>query len=241
MHAQSLKVGVATYKAPFVFTSDGIAQGLEIDIVRSALNYKGHSINKILFMSYSRLQLSINKHYAHALVGVTPPAVDDGTFYSDPYIAFENYAISFKDDHINLTQLEDIKAYSLVAWQHAYQHLGEIFSEIYAPDATIEHQQYSEFYNQQEQVAFFLRKRADIIVIDKNIFYWQLKSFLADEKMKRYHSNVKDKAFTFYSISAEPTELHVNFSDEQLKDDFNEGLKALHASGDYQRIVDKYK
>jgi len=241
-HSHELTVGFAAGKPPFVYTENEIHKGMEIDIVRAALSYKGHSIKKILIMPYPRLQLDVNDHHTDARAGVQKPLSQaSNNFYSDNYIAFENYAISLKEANINLTELADLKNYSLVTWKSAYQHLDATFNATYNPASTIEHRKYTEFVDQRAQVEFFLRKRAEVIVIDKSIFYWQLKSFMQEENSAHFQHLLKDQAFVFFNVSPEPTAFRVNFSDEQVRDDFNEGLRELKASGEYQAILDKYK
>jgi len=241
VNSKALTVGFGANKPPFVYTENETHKGMEIDIVRAALDYKGHSIKKILLSSYTRLQFDVNHHHSDARAGVQKKNQDDGGFYSDNYIAFENYAISLKESNINLTAIEDLKNYSVVTWINAYLHLDSEFHAIYQPDSSIDHKKYSEFADQAAQVEFFLRKRADVIVIDKSIFYWQLKSFKTGVKKDRLHDILENQEYVFYNISNEPTTFRVNFSDKQIRDDFNEGLRYLKTSGKYQEILDKYK
>ncbi|NIP37847.1 MAG: hypothetical protein GWO07_02205 [Candidatus Dadabacteria bacterium] len=59
---------------------------------------------------------------------------DDGTFYSDYFIWFKNYAFTKKVAGISINSISDLKGLSIVAWQNAYKDLGPEFEALFSPD-----------------------------------------------------------------------------------------------------------
>ncbi len=44
----------------------------------------------------------------------------------------------------------------------------------------------------------------------------------------------------YHNIFGDKTQFRVSFKDQQVRDDFNEGLKYIRENGTYQQIFDKY-
>jgi polar amino acid transport system substrate-binding protein len=93
-----------------------------------------------------------------------------------------------------------------------------------------ENNKYRELHKQQIQVNLLYRNRVDIIVLDENIFY--------------YHRQRNDMVDTSQAIDIwhifPPTPFSVGFVNEEVRNDFNEGLKQLRKTGRYDEIVKKY-
>jgi polar amino acid transport system substrate-binding protein len=90
-----------------------------------------------------------------------------------------------------------------------------------------------EFVDQKTQSRYFWQGRCEVIVIDRTIFEWMRKSLSAELDTSA--------EVTYHDIFKAKTNYQVRFASRSLRDKFNVGLRALHASGDYDRIVTSYQ
>ena len=228
---QDLVVAFGSNRPPFVYQDKGQWIGFEIDIAKKALALKGHGIKSSSFFANKRLAIAVSQ--MNFDVGVTVQYQNDGTFYSDDFISYHNYAISKKREKVSVQSIQDLTRYSPVAWQNAYINLGNEFARYFGPDAKGKHlENYLEFVNQDNQNHYFWVGRADVIIIDKTIFLWHRKRLAQQFNTQQ--------ALVFHDIFDKATHFKVNFKDQTIRNEFNEGLKQLRASGEYQAIIDGY-
>jgi len=227
IHAEELKIGFTPDIPPFIIGE----KGLEVDIVRSALQYKGHTF-KMKRYPYKRLQIAVSKMGLDGAAAVRKTE-GDGVFYSDDFIAFQNVAITKKKSGIVLEKISDLKGKSILAWQNAHRDLGKEFEDMFSPATNSPHRKkYDEIPIQRNQNMMFWKERADVIVIDETIFLW-------------YRNQLSEQVNTteeviFHNIFDNETHFQVAFKDQRIRDDFNEGLRHLRESGIYQQLLDKY-
>ncbi|NQZ33144.1 MAG: ABC transporter substrate-binding protein [Oceanospirillaceae bacterium] len=224
--ADSLTVAFGKSKAPFVFKENGEWRGIEIDIVRAALEHVGHDIKDAAYVSNRRLAMAIPKMDLD--VAVTISEAENRIFYSDNFITFKNYAISRTTENLNIQSIKDLANYSFVTWQNAVHHLGPEFKKLFME----ENSNYHEYAEQAVQNTVFWHKRYDVILVDKNIFLWHKKQ-LKD----KVDTNI---AVTYHNILPSSLAYKVGFKTQRIRDDFNRGLQYLRSSGQYQALFDKY-
>ncbi len=220
-----------SYDIPPYVMNNG-KDGLEPEIIREALKHKGYIV-KVKQSSYKRLAIAVSEMGMDA--AATVRKTDDGTYYSDNFISFENYAITKKRSGIILNSILDLKGKSIVTWQNACRELGPIFASLFSPDVNKDlsyQKDYHETPVQKDQVRQFWSDRSEVIVIDKAIFIWFTKHMGKE-------TPVVDK-IVYHEIFPIPTEFQVNFKSRQIRDDFNKGLKHIRETGSYQQILDKY-
>jgi len=215
-------------KPPFVFGSE--QRGLEVDIMREALAYKGHTM-RVVHIPNKRLQVAIQT--AGVDGAATVREANDGSFYSDDFITFENYAITRRAAAIRLDSVVDLKGHSIAAWQNAYRDLGADFEAAFKPDPkSVYLKSYFELPSQRSQNLMFWHDRAEVIIVDKTIFLWYRKD-LAKE--------VDTSAdVVFHNLFPRRTHFQAAFKDRRIRDDFNAGLRHLRETGRYQQLVDAY-
>ena len=102
---QDLVVAFGTNRPPFIYQDKGQWRGFEIDIIKRALTLKGHNIKSSSFFANKRLGIAVSK--MNFDVGVTVQYQDDGTFYSDNFVSYHNYAISKKINNVQIESIED--------------------------------------------------------------------------------------------------------------------------------------
>ncbi len=229
--AEDLRMAFGQGRPPFVFEENGMGRGFEIAIVREALGYRGHTVGHKSHMPNSRLADAVARSGFDGAVSVQHR--EDGTYYSEDFVTYINYAISKKKDKVTVDAIRDLTNYRTVAWQNAYLNLGPEFVKFYGPEAEGDHLgRYKEFANQEHQNLFFWKGRADVIIVDRTIFLWF---------RKRLSDQLDTSAeVTFHDIFGKETHYQVNFRDEGIRDDFDEGLKHLRSSGRYQELIDAY-
>lgn len=227
--AATLTIAFGEFKPPYIFGRE--ARGLEVDIFREALKYKGHAL-KVVHIPDSRRYTALADQTLQ-LDGVATVGLRSGYFYSDDFIAYQNYVITRKEDGHEITRIEDLQGVSVVAWQHAWAELGSAFALLFSPDAQgASRQNYYESPSQRAQVGMFWRKRVDAVVMDRKIFIW-----LSGEHLGR--TNVQQQV-TFHPVLAKFTRFKAAFVNQQVRDDFNAGLAHIKKNGAYRRLVDAY-
>lgn len=230
-YSQELTVAFGINRPPFIYQEKGQWRGFELDIAKKALALKGHTIKSSEFLANKRLAIAVSQMDFD--VGVTVQYQDDGTFYSDDFISYHNFAISKKRHNLRIQSIQDLTQYSPVAWQNAYINLGPSFARYFGPDAKGAHlENYLEFVNQDSQNDYFWVGRADVIIIDKTIFLWHRKRLAS-----KYETQ---QSVEFHDIFDQATHFKVNFKDKAIRDDFNVALAQLRSSGAYQAMIDQY-
>ena len=216
-------------RPPYMYDKSS-ERGIEEHLVRRALNQRGLSVSEVRQMPIKRGQDVLLDHAElDYSVGVLENETD-GLFYSDDFIKYENVAISRKKDQLRIQRIEDLKAYEVVAWSKAYNMLGDEFKQAYKPENRPDN--YTEVFDQKLQHKRFFQEEADVILVDKNIFQWYVNQY-----KRKYKA---DQEYDIHYIFEEPTWVKVSFRDERLRDEFNQGLKYLKESGQYNEIIQNF-
>ncbi len=223
--ADELTVGFGIAKPPFVFAKSihdiDQTQGIELDVMRQALAVKGHSFLP-RYVSYNRLAYELKVERVDAVATVRPELAS--AHYSEEFIYFHNYAVTRSGSGSPIRDVSDLAGRRIVAWQGAAKDLGPAFEKV-VKKASL----YREIADQGRQVLLFLKGRVDVTVIDANIFsYWV-----------KVHGE-SPKVFDYHAIFGGRTSFVVGFVSARIRDDFNEGLRAIKKSGAYEEIFCKY-
>lgn len=226
--ARELTIAFGIDRPPYVFGREG--RGLEIDVARAALATKGHTL-KVVSRSNARMLADLAHGYVDGAATVEPSV--DGAFLSDPFITFENYAISLKASRLAIRRVADLKAYSVAAWQGAHRTLGPEFETLFNPSVRAPYiQRYHEVENQRSQNHMFWKGRVQVILVDRAIFSWF--------RQELSSSIDTTPEVEFHNILAKGASQRIAFSDKALRDDFNEGLAQIRKSGLYKRLYENY-
>ena len=152
--SKELDIAFGQSRPLYIYHELGIWRGIEIDIVRESLRYKGYSFKNEIHVVNKRLKKAVTTMGFDAAVSVQ--ASNDGTYYSDSFITYKNIALSKKKDDVVINSTADLTKYTAVAWQNAYLNLGPEYENFFGPntDKAIL-KKYSEFGDQERQNAFF--------------------------------------------------------------------------------------
>ncbi|MDA0781908.1 MAG: transporter substrate-binding domain-containing protein [Rickettsiales bacterium] len=222
VEAKEIKVAVGFAVAPYIIADT--QSGIELDIIREALEYKGYSM-KTIHVPFIEIDRAIIDKGADAIATVEEKIGIDGHF-SDHVITYTNYAISLASKNLTINSIDDLIDKKVTSFQLSTKYLGHKFAEMAEANP-----RFREKEKHTLSIKVLFNEQSDVAIMDKNIFLY-------------YSKDVKDEADTtkpvIYHDIFPANEYKVVFKDKDVRDDFNEGLKHLKDSGRYQQIYNKY-
>jgi len=221
VQSREVEVLVGMDKPPYVNSAND--SGFEVDLVRAILSDMGHSA-KVLYLPYGRTTKVINQGAVDIALTLTPSHAVSKDILSNPYIAYQNVAITRSDRKLHVDSIESLKTKSVVAFQTATSVLGKTLEATLSSQPT-----YLEMAKQERQVEMLMLGSVDVAVMDRNIFsYFKLND-------DRYKSD--DVVFhELFPIST----YRAAIPNEELREAFNHNLSVIIESGRYQALLEKY-
>jgi len=220
-----LTMGFIRRSQPYFF-EDGIAKGIEHDLVKAVLNIDGNIELKALNFDSEQLEQAFSDDPTiDAIVGV--PQDNDNYFYSENFIAFQDMVVTRQSDNLLVEGIGSLKQLSVGAWHQAYRYLGDDYYAMFSPDSN--HRQYKEYKEQYQQVYDFINYKTDAIIIDDRIFTWFLNELAPSQQQ-----------FNYDYIFPRNNDYHVAFKERDKRDLFDSKLAILKRSGHYQQIISDY-
>lgn len=219
--AQELKLGVGLSLPPYVLQEADT--GIEPEIVRASMP-AGSSV-KLIYLPFARIKVSLSDGTADAITPVNESAGIKDAFYSDSHVTYQNVAVSLKSRGLKIASAADLGKLRVVAFQDATVYLGKDYAAMAKASSS-----YNEMAAQDNQVRQLFSDRADVIVMDINIF-------------KYFKNKIKDMDVSKDVSIAEifpATEYKVAFKNKESVAAFNAGLAKLKSSGKYAEIINKY-
>ncbi|WP_286234564.1 substrate-binding periplasmic protein [Thalassotalea sediminis] len=220
--AKELNVAVSQTLPPYVLPESN--SGIEIDLFREAMALKGYEIRPF-YVPFARLSTSLKHEKTDVALTLQIDPNLTGVHYSQPYIFYRNVVVSLKKRQLQIDKIEDLKQYSILAFQNAAIFLGEQFHNI-----TKTNRKYVEIANQQNQVHMLYLERVDAIIMDEKIFH-----YFRQQEPEQY----RKEAINIHPLFV-PIFYHVGFKDEKLRDAYDNALNTLKGNGRYQEIINSY-
>jgi polar amino acid transport system substrate-binding protein len=227
VQAKEVKFMFGLALAPYVIQDSN--SGFEVDIIRAALAVKGHTLTPI-YASFSLVTENMKANKADGAQRGTADLLEGAGFYyaESQTVMYQDMAISLKKNNLTVNSVNDLKDKIVIAFQGASKFLGPEFGAAVAGN-----KKYVESANEQRKIKQFYANGMDVFVGDVNIFkYFRKQVTDVDTKQEI----VLHKIFPNSDIKTN----HAVFKDQQLRDDFDAGLKQLKSSGKYQEIIKKY-
>jgi len=218
-YAQKIKVAIGLSLPPYVIKENNT--GMELDIVRKSLKVMGYEI-KTRYVVLKNVPLIYRTNKVDCAMTVNEN-LDVNGFFSDEVIIYQNYAITLAESPLIIKSISDLKNKKIIAFQNANKYLGDEFANVVEKN-----DDYFEAKNQLNQVKLLQKKRYDIAISDINIFKYfkkQIPKLVFDVK--------------FHAIFP-PNPYKVVFHEKKIRDKFNEGLKYLRKTGEYEYIINSY-
>jgi polar amino acid transport system substrate-binding protein len=220
--AKEIKIAVGLSLPPYIIK--GSDTGIEVDIVREALKYSGHTI-KLVYLPFARAKSAIADGAAEAAMTINESSGAKG-HYSETHISYRNGAVTLAKNGFKINSVADLKGKKAIGFMNAHKYLGADFAAFAKGN-----KKYSEKNKQEVQDKMLYAGKIDAAIGDINIF-----KFFAKKVAGKVDTTQK---ITFHPIFP-PTPYKVLFKDSKLKDDFNKGLNKLKAAGKIEAIFAKY-
>ncbi|RRJ82444.1 substrate-binding periplasmic protein [Aestuariirhabdus litorea] len=223
--AAELRMGVRSRISPWAIAEDN--RGIELDIVREALAYRGHQLVPV-YLPYTRLKQQLSSQSVDGVLLSNEKLGLEGVHFSDSHVTFHNVGVSLATKNLHVTRMEDIskQRLSVLAFPNARLLLGNEFAAAAKASA-----RYQEIPNQLSQVRMLYWQRVDLVVLERHIF-----EYYSKEAEREGDQLAEVRVHALFP----PTHYKVAFRDEAIRDDFNEGLRMLRENGRYQQIIDHY-
>lgn len=221
--AEPLRVGFGLDRPPYVFK--GERRGLEYELIDTVARHAGFEIDPV-FAPPERMRLLLQRGELDAIVASNPT---DGAapHYSETYIRYQNAVAALASRGYRIERIADLAAYSISTFQHARLMLGPEFQAM-----ARDNPRYREEAQSVTRNRLLYSGRIEVILVDPSIF-----DYFNQEASEQV--DVK-QPLTWYRILP-PTPYSVGFRDEDQRKRFDQGLKAIEASGEYKRIEQRYR
>ena len=210
-----LHVALGETKMPYV-SSDN-QSGIEYDIVTQALRLAGYKV-KIEYLPNKRALLEFRDGQLDGVISNT------GNYLSEPYIAYQNMAITLCQKQINIDSIKALAPYQVTAFHNASQYLGADFAKIASNKIN-----YRELSPQKLMNRMLLAARFDVAISDINIFKYEHKKI----------DPLGNQALCPFAIFP-PTLYRLEFREPIVRDRFNVALKNFREQGLYEQLAKKY-
>lgn len=221
--ANSLSISVGWNKPPYVIEERN--SGFELDMVSAIFANMGYSVSYV-YVPFGRSNTLIKVKKVDAALTMNEHMDIEGLVLSDPYISYQNAAISLKGRSIEIDSISELKNHSIVAFQNASVVLGDEYRK-----AAEKSPLYLELPNQRKQVEMLLKGKVDFVVMDINIF-----NYLSNELIGSSHmANV-----VIHRLFPKTT-YHIAFIDKKLMLDFNRAMSIYKQTKEYDNLVAKYE
>ena len=209
---------------PYVFKS---GEGIVMSIVKESLAHKGYTI-KPVFVTIGRA-LEMFKHNQVDATSIIKKSSGLDAFYSDYFMQYHNAVFSLSNRHYNITDIDQLTDFNIIAFQNADKYLGKKFFDMTKRSG----KKYVELGDQAQQVLLLLKGRTDLVVMDRHIFKYYKNKYIKDGLIPK---NTKTDMFELF----EPTQLRTAFKSKKIRDDFNEGIKFLRDTGRFDEIYEEF-
>lgn len=220
--AQEVIVGVGNFEPYFNAKQQ---RGIFTDIISAAFKQMPNSQAKFITdLSHKGLIANYKAGRIDAVANL-PDSVSLDICRSDPAFRYRNVAITRKRSKITLDSVSDLHGLSVVTFEGANPFFGDEFARVTSAAA------YTEVEQPARQAKMLFKGRANVSVGDMFIFLQALQES-EDPQVTPDH-------FSFYDIFPQaPTRF--GFRDPQTCAEFNQALKKIRASGEYEAIYQAY-
>lgn len=225
--AQAADVRLAFGQSLAPFADERTGRGIEIEILRAALQAAGHTLVPG-FLPQARVPLALKDG---SFDGAATLTADSGVqaAYSDVYIHYQDVVVAAKGRLRPPVTLASLAGLRVVGFQNAARYLGPEFAAFARGNP-----RYVEQANQLTQVRMLFGGQADALVVEERIFAWQLGQL----RQSRY----SEKPVPVDSVALfERIPYRVAFREPALRDAFNAGLAQARALGVLARIEAAYQ
>ncbi len=226
VHTDEINMAFNDTIPPYIFPETD--NGIEMDIIREALAFKGHTL-KTRYVPLARMPIAFSEGEVDAVMSdFGQDLTTIGGFYAEPAVIFDNSLFSLKKRDFLIEKPEDIAGLRIISFFGADKRFPLWLAK---PN---EAGNFHETYKQKLQILTLFADRYDLVLSDRSIFYYFLSQL-------RKEGKITPQAISEHRVFVEKTrDYRPVFRNKKICDDFNEGLQQLKTSGRYQAIYDHY-
>jgi polar amino acid transport system substrate-binding protein len=221
---KNIELTAGLSKPPFVIEDNKQYGGIQLDLITEIFAIENQPIS-FIHLPLARSFSSVNKWHTDGTITLPSTHKQKNVFVSEPYISYQNVAITLAEDNLTIDKLNDLAGKHIVAFQTARKFLGNNYSQTIEKAAD-----YQEIADQMIQIELLFIKRTQVLILDINI----LKHFLFN-----HHDSKYNKPYKIHHLFA-PRVYSAGFKSKVVRDQFNRGLAIIKANGKYQKVLDKY-
>lgn len=222
--AETLQVGFGNDRPPYVMAARH--SGLEVEIVTRAAALAGMQVLAV-FSGNERALRMLHAGTLDAVTG-TRPEGGDCRWYSRPYLAYQDVAITLQQRHLVLQRVEDLAGHGVVSFQRAHRLLGPAFAAMAARNPG-----YREYADEMTLPMLLFTGQTDVVVGDRRIFNYFVR--------RLPHVSRLDVGQPVQIVALwPPLPFSVGFREQTQRDRFDRGLQILRQRGEYAALLKKY-
>jgi polar amino acid transport system substrate-binding protein len=224
-HAADVRMVFGNTLAPYAIPET--SSGLEVKIIHAALALHGHTL-KPIFMPQARGQLALRNGVVDAAERGSPKILAENKFYPSEMraINYQDVAITLKKNNLVINSINDLMGKKIVSFQGSTTYLGSAYAA-----AVKNNPDYTEAPFQTNQGLMLFHNRVQVVICDEIIFRYYNKNNQAGVNLTQdlvYHKILKPL------ITKSNNQI---FASKQIRDDYDDGLKQLKNSGQYDKII----
>ncbi len=224
---QELRIGVGNFPPFFIEKEE---KGLFLEITREIFKHLPEYNVKYIFMSNNRLLHEINRGKIIDVACNIFPGSEVDAHLSEAIFRFTDVAVTKKVSQVNIEKIDDLKNYSIAAYQGAKDLLGEEFIKM-----TLKNNNYNEYSHPKDTTYLMVAGKKDVRIGDIHIFWHDLQSkyYQNEMLMKKSDFNIHRLWPDVYS--------HMAFKDARLRDAVNKVITQLKQDGSIDKIYAQYQ
>lgn len=226
--ATTLVAGCGGSIPPYVIPQND--RGMALDILRQALATQGYQLN-FRYASNEQLTTSFNAGELDIACISNATVSPSAYFSSQPLMVLHNIAISLNDDNLTLDNMAQLSKYRINAFNYATRFLPAEYAAAVASSP-----EYKESSEQIQQIYALFHRQTQVIVLDQTIFRY----FLSQVRRKNPNDQALQLSYRYHNLFA-PNYYYAAFHSAAIRDAFDEGLRILKDSGDYEKLMAGYE
>ena len=214
-------------KPPFVLAEED--KGMQIEIIEAAFA-QGNQLVRFTYLPLSRHLDVLHGREFDGIITLADHEKEWGICLSKPYIVYQNVIVTLEESALTINELDDLVNLKVAAFQNATRFLGDKYNSTFKNSVN-----YTEVADQKSQINLLFSGRVDALVMEVSIF----KHLLANKRYKNSNSKIYNKKFVTHFLF-NPNAYSAGFKNQQLCQQFDQGINAIIADGSYQQIIDSY-
>ncbi|WP_332852470.1 ABC transporter substrate-binding protein [Duganella sp. S19_KUP01_CR8] len=220
----TVKIGLQSVIAPFVLSDR--ASGLFADVLRAAFASQQVTV-EFLYLPNVRFEEQFHQGVFDVTTASAPRQAQDGYLSRWPVTYFHNMAITLRSRIPTLSSVDDLRKYRVTAFRNAQKVLGPAYAA-----ATADHPHYREATTMPSGTLFL--DRTDVIISQPDVFQYYLKQQLPQKR-------IAEAELAYHDVLGPGKFYWMRFRTEAQRDGFEHGIAQLYATGEIDRILDRYQ